>query len=91
MRRENADRRLFANIFGVCTTPLPNAERRRKWPVKRKIDAPGDHRAGKSATRVSTGEQATQAQEIELRSAGCDVVVQEHGSGASRARPACRG
>lgn len=38
--------------------------------------------------RVSTDEQATEAQEIELRSAGCAVIVQEHGSGASRARPA---
>lgn len=38
--------------------------------------------------RVSTDEQATEAQEIELRSAGCDIIVQEHGSGASRARPA---
>lgn len=38
--------------------------------------------------RVSTDEQATEAQEIELRSAGCSVIVQEHGSGASRARPA---
>lgn len=38
--------------------------------------------------RVSTEEQATQAQEMELRSAGCDVIVQEHGFGASRARPA---
>lgn len=38
--------------------------------------------------RVSTDEQATEAQEIELRSAGRDVVVQEHGSGASRTRPA---
>ncbi|WP_457578129.1 recombinase family protein [Ensifer adhaerens] len=38
--------------------------------------------------RVSTDEQATEAQEIELHSAGCDVIVQEHGSGASRARPA---
>lgn len=37
--------------------------------------------------RVSTDEQATEAQEIELRAAGCDVIVQEHGSGASRARP----
>ncbi|RUM95234.1 recombinase family protein, partial [Pseudaminobacter arsenicus] len=37
--------------------------------------------------RVSTDEQVTEAQEIELRSAGCDVIVQEHGSGASRARP----
>lgn len=38
--------------------------------------------------RVSTEEQATEAQEIELRSAGCDTIVQEHGSGASRTRPA---
>lgn len=38
--------------------------------------------------RVSTDEQVTQAQELELRSAGCTVIVQEHGSGASRARPA---
>ena len=38
--------------------------------------------------RVSTDEQTTEAQEIELRSAGCDVLVEEHGSGASRARPA---
>ncbi|MUO87744.1 recombinase family protein, partial [Agrobacterium vitis] len=37
---------------------------------------------------VSTDEQATEAQEIDLRSAGCDMIVQEHGSGASRARPA---
>lgn len=38
--------------------------------------------------RVSTDEQATEAQEMELRAAGCDTIVQEHGSGASRARPA---
>ncbi|MCO5164735.1 MAG: recombinase family protein [Mesorhizobium sp.] len=37
--------------------------------------------------RVSTDEQATEAQEIELRAAGCDLIIQEHGSGASRARP----
>lgn len=38
--------------------------------------------------RVSTDEQATEAQELELRAAGCETIVQEHGSGASRARPA---
>jgi DNA invertase Pin-like site-specific DNA recombinase len=38
--------------------------------------------------RVSTDEQTTQAQEIELQSAGCETIIQEHGSGASRARPA---
>lgn len=35
-----------------------------------------------------TDEQATKAQEIELRAAGCDTIIQEHGSGASRFRPA---
>jgi len=38
--------------------------------------------------RVSTDEQATEAQEIELRAAGCETIVVEHGSGASRSRPA---
>jgi len=37
--------------------------------------------------RVSTEEQATDAQLAELRAAGCEVIHQEHGSGASRARP----
>ena len=37
--------------------------------------------------RVSTEEQATDAQVDELHAAGCEVVHQEHGSGASRARP----
>ncbi|ENN89758.1 DNA invertase [Rhizobium freirei PRF 81] len=38
--------------------------------------------------RVSTDEQATEAQEIELRATGWAIIVQKHGSGASRARPA---
>ncbi|WP_295807596.1 recombinase family protein [uncultured Nitratireductor sp.] len=38
--------------------------------------------------RVSTEEQTTEAQEMELRSAGCETIIQEHGAGASRARPA---
>ncbi len=37
--------------------------------------------------RVSTEEQATDAQIDELRAAGCATIFQEHGSGASRARP----
>ncbi len=37
--------------------------------------------------RVSTDHQATTAQIDELQAAGCAVVHQEHGSGASRARP----
>jgi DNA invertase Pin-like site-specific DNA recombinase len=37
--------------------------------------------------RVSTEEQATDAQVDELRAAGCQLIHQEHGSGASRARP----
>lgn len=38
--------------------------------------------------RLSTDEQATEAQEIELRSAGCATIIQEYGSGASRGHPA---
>jgi len=37
--------------------------------------------------RVSTEDQATDAQLDELRRAGCKTIFQEHGSGASRARP----
>jgi len=39
---------------------------------------------------ADTTKQASrrQAQEMELRAAGCDSIVEEHGSGASRARPA---
>ena len=37
--------------------------------------------------RVSTDDQATTAQMDELQAAGCAVTHQEHGSGASRARP----
>ncbi|WP_333684762.1 recombinase family protein [Pontibaca methylaminivorans] len=37
--------------------------------------------------RVSTDDQSTAAQAIELRAAGCASVLEEHGSGASRARP----
>ena len=37
--------------------------------------------------RVSTEDQATDAQTDELRAAGCATIYQEHGSGASRARP----
>lgn len=37
--------------------------------------------------RVSTEDQAHDAQLDELRAAGCEEIHQEHGSGASRARP----
>lgn len=37
--------------------------------------------------RVSTDDQATEAQTDELAAAGCDAIYRETGSGASRARP----
>jgi DNA invertase Pin-like site-specific DNA recombinase len=37
--------------------------------------------------RVSTDEQGTDPQLDELRAAGCDTVLEEHASGADRARP----
>ncbi|MDX6344560.1 MAG: hypothetical protein QOH87_4698, partial [Trebonia sp.] len=52
-------------------------------------------RAGRSAetgllvgyARVSTEEQGTDPQLDELRAAGCQVVHEEHASGADRSRP----
>jgi hypothetical protein len=38
--------------------------------------------------RVSADKQSPEPQEIELRSAGCHVIIQKHGSGSSRGRPA---
>ncbi|WP_197030322.1 recombinase family protein, partial [Phyllobacterium sp. UNC302MFCol5.2] len=37
--------------------------------------------------RVSTEEQLNDAQVIELNTAGCTQIYEEHGSGASRVRP----
>lgn len=37
--------------------------------------------------RVSTEDQATDAQVDELRASGCQIIHKEHGSGSSRARP----
>ena len=37
--------------------------------------------------RVSTEDQANDAQVDELKAAGCRIVHEEHGSGASRSRP----
>jgi DNA invertase Pin-like site-specific DNA recombinase len=54
-------------------TPYPSAS----GPVRRLV----------GYARVSTEEQATDAQVDELRAAGCQIIHQEHGSGASRARP----
>jgi DNA invertase Pin-like site-specific DNA recombinase len=38
--------------------------------------------------RFSTEEQSTDPQVDELRTAGCDTVLEEHASGADRTRPA---
>ena len=37
--------------------------------------------------RVSTEDQGTDPQALDLRAAGCEVVLEEHASGADRARP----
>lgn len=37
--------------------------------------------------RVSTADQGTDPQALELRAAGCDPVLEEHASGADRTRP----
>jgi hypothetical protein len=87
------DRLSLSSVFGkpypLCLETMIRTLRRSKWPLtlqNRASRRPQGRLIGYA--RVSTDEQATEAQEIELRAAGCDVIVQEHGSGASRARPA---
>ena len=54
-------------------------------PIRPRRNGPETRRIGYA--RVSTAEQATDAQGDELRAAGCDTVLEEHASGADRARP----
>lgn len=54
-------------------------------PVK--ADAPPPQQRLIGYARVSTEDQLNDAQVDELRAAGCHRIHQEHGSGASRARP----
>ena len=63
--------RIAAGAARIAPSPAPS------WPARRLI----------GYARVSTEEQATHAQVDELRAAGCQIIHQEHGSGASRARP----
>jgi DNA invertase Pin-like site-specific DNA recombinase len=57
--------------------------------LARKPSFPHQNPAGRRLgyARVSTEDQMTDAQTDELRAAGCGEIYQEHGSGASRARP----
>jgi hypothetical protein len=52
-----------------------------------KIAFPVDHGPADRLRARFYREQTADAQEIELRTAGCDTIVQEHGSGTSQARP----
>jgi DNA invertase Pin-like site-specific DNA recombinase len=52
-----------------------------------KADAPPPQQKLIGYARVSTEDQLNDAQVDELRAAGCHRIHQEHGSGASRARP----
>ena len=63
--------RIAAGAARIAPSPAPSR------PARRLI----------GYARVSTEEQATDAQVDELRAAGCQIIHQEHGSGASRARP----
>jgi DNA invertase Pin-like site-specific DNA recombinase len=56
------------------------------------VTSPKAPRTGAAArligyARVSTEDQGTDPQSDELRAAGCDMIVEEHASGADRSRP----
>jgi DNA invertase Pin-like site-specific DNA recombinase len=57
--------------------------------ARRPVPGPSGNASGRllGYARVSTEDQATDAQTDELTAAGCATIYQEHGSGASRARP----
>ncbi|MCG8274171.1 recombinase family protein [Aquamicrobium sp. NLF2-7] len=76
----------LSSVFGNPPPPLSQALQMAADMQERASRRPQGRLIGYA--RVSTDEQATEAQEMELRAAGCETVVQEHGSGASRARPA---
>ena len=84
----DACKRPFTNNFRYCTngSTAPGKER---FVARRPL--PGSHPGPTGRllgyARVSTEDQATDAQTDELRAAGCAAIYQEHGSGASRARP----
>jgi DNA invertase Pin-like site-specific DNA recombinase len=66
----------------MAKSPLPRV------PVRApRTSAPGPAGRLVGYARVSTEDQATNAQIDELTHAGCETIFQEHGSGASRARP----
>lgn len=61
--------------------PLSDAERCRNWPVKRKSDALVDHRpANRLRVRVD-GRTSNEAQEMELRSVGCQATLASGSAG----------
>ena len=75
----------FSHAFLICTKHLKTRE---KTMAKRQVvnPSPAPKRLIGYA-RVSTDDQVHDAQMDELRAAGCERIFQEHGSGASRARP----
>ena len=79
--------RPFADIWRYCTKARISSETAQPMP-KKTIPA-SSPAAGRliGYARVSTEDQATDAQTDELSAAGCAILYQEHGSGASRARP----
>jgi DNA invertase Pin-like site-specific DNA recombinase len=97
-RPHAAGLRMWAVQDGLQTTVYSYLSILYKWATDRKKDRflarrplPGPS-AGPSGrflgyARVSTEDQATDAQTDELSAAGCQIIYQEHGSGASRARP----
>lgn len=77
---------LFSRMSYLYKTPRngPLKSRMAKRQIA-KVPQPPERLIGYA--RVSTDDQVHDAQMDELRAAGCDRIYQEHGSGASRARP----
>src|SRR5271166_3281153 len=84
----DACKRSFASNLRYCTNGPP-APAKERFVARRPLPGSPSGPTGRllGYARVSTEDQATDAQTDELRAAGCAAIYQEHGSGASRARP----
>jgi hypothetical protein len=77
-------KRPFTETLWNCKNRL-RTDRRARMPPSRRQTAPAGRRIGYA--RVSTDAQGTDPQLDELRAAGCEMVLEEHASGADRGHP----
>lgn len=85
-RRRNFRKTSFSDAFLICTDTRQNG-RKNLLAKAANLSPPPLPRRLIGYAHASTDDQLNETQVDELRAAGCHRIHQEHGSGASRARP----